>query len=78
LKRTDTLWKALGKASVLAAAVPDLLLVLLTTDLPVEGSAGATALAAVRGPETNKSVKDVIRLLDPSDLKRLAQYANGE
>ncbi len=34
LKRTDTLWKALGKAAVLHAVLPDVPLVLLTTDAP--------------------------------------------
>lgn len=78
LKRTDTLWKALGKASVLATQIPDLRLVFLTTDVPPEGSAGALALAAVRGFGTNKTVADVIRLLDPEDLRRLKGYATGE
>jgi modification methylase len=78
LRRTDTLWKALGKASVLSTQVPELRLVFLTTDVPVEGSAGAWALAAVRGLGKNKTVADVIRLLDADDLVRLAGYAIGE
>jgi len=78
LKRTDTLWKALGKASVLSTQVPDLRLVFLTTDVPVAGSAGASALAAVRGLGKNRTVADVIRLLDADDLGRLARYATGE
>ncbi len=55
LRRTDTLWKALGKAAVLHFAEtgksnqPQL--VLLTTDLPNPGSAGARALAAMLGPD---------------------------
>ncbi|HEY6532251.1 MAG TPA: site-specific DNA-methyltransferase, partial [Acidimicrobiales bacterium] len=45
LKRTDTLWKALGKAAVLHLDPDfDLPLVLLTTDAPTRGSAGAKAL----------------------------------
>ena len=50
LKRTDTLWKALGKASVLHVDPTfDMPVVLLTTDAPTRGSAGAKALAAVTG-----------------------------
>jgi len=60
LRRTDTLWKALGKAAVLDAAHrksnpnhpeskpdPAPRLVLLTTDRPARNSAGAKALDAV-------------------------------
>lgn len=52
LRRTDTLWKALGKAAVLHFAEKDkpLPLVLLTTDLPNPGSTGARALAAATVP----------------------------
>ena len=42
LKRTDTLWKALGKAAVLTRRDPDLPLVLLTTDAPAQGERRAT------------------------------------
>lgn len=68
LKRTDGLWKALGKASVLreAAAAP---LVLLTTDLPAPGSAGAEALKLVCGP--GKPVHAVVEMLGPSALDAL-------
>jgi modification methylase len=79
LKRTDTLWKALGKASVLHEARrhdrgrADLgPLVLLSTDVPTRGSAGGRALAAVRsdaGP-----VYDVVELLDSDGLARLQKY----
>ena len=54
LRRTDTLWKALGKAAVLhfaEKANPDRpRLVLLTTNLPSSGSTGAQALTAASGP----------------------------
>lgn len=54
LRRTDTLWKALGKAAVLHFAEegnPDRpRLVLLTTNLPNPGSTGTRALNAVCGP----------------------------
>lgn len=75
LRRTDTLWKALGKAAVLRAARPDLPLVLLTTDAPVRGSAGAHALAVAMGPPS-RSVVDVIELLDPADQARLRDHAH--
>ena len=44
LKRTDTLWKAIGKAAVIHERKPTARLVLLTTDAPAPGSAGAHAL----------------------------------
>ena len=49
LMRTDTLWKAVGKAAVLHEAYPKIPLVLLTTDMP-KGGAGEAALRVVRGP----------------------------
>jgi len=60
LRRIDTLWKALGKAAVLHEAHPDLRLVLFTTDVPVQGSAGDAALGAVLGP--GRAVYDVVEL----------------
>jgi DNA modification methylase len=77
LKRTDTLWKALGKASVLHTTEPDLRLVLLTTDMPSPTSAGGKALAEVRGQGDRKTIADVIQLLDPDDLRRLQKLAAG-
>ncbi|MGH2819694.1 MAG: DNA-methyltransferase, partial [Actinomycetota bacterium] len=50
LRRTDTLWKALGKASVLGASrIGDYRLILLSTDLPPRTSAGGQALRAAHG-----------------------------
>ena len=77
LRRTDTLWKALGKASVLAASEVQVRLVLLTTDQPPPSSAGGRALAAVRGKGVGKTVFDVVELLDEMDLKRLQEHAEG-
>jgi DNA modification methylase len=74
LKRNDTLWKALGKAAVLreVASAP---LVLLTTDVPMRGSAGAEALKQVTGPK--KPVHAVIEILKQSGLDNLrALYSN--
>lgn len=74
LKRTDTLWKSLGKAGVLhQTAALDIPLVLLTTDAPPKGSAGFQALQTMRGP--SKPVRDVIELLNPDDQARLNEYA---
>jgi site-specific DNA-methyltransferase (adenine-specific) len=75
LKRTDTLWKALGKAAVLreAASAP---LVLLTTGAPVRGSAGAEALKQVTGPK--KPVHAVIEMLTQSGLDNLRALCDGK
>jgi DNA modification methylase len=73
LRRTDMLWKSLGKAGVLHASSHRMPLVLLTTDAPVESTAGAQALAMMRGPD--KPVFDVIELLNPDDQARLHVYA---
>jgi DNA modification methylase len=73
LRRTDTLWKVLGKAAVLHQGRPDLPLVLLTTDAPTRGSAGVAALNALRQP--GGAVFDLIELLAPHDHERLRKYA---
>ena len=76
LLRTETLWKALGRASVLASAEPDperRRLLLLTPHLPRVGSEGDRALRTL-GPAT---VLDVIELFDEAAGDRLASYADG-
>jgi DNA modification methylase len=73
LKRTDTLWKALGKAAVLREIDAKTPLVLLTTDAPTSGSAGAQALNALTGP--GKPITAVLELRSPTDLERLADFA---
>jgi len=75
LRRTDTLWKALGKAAVLHQTDKSVRLVLLTTDAPAAASAGAAALAEMTGPR--KPIRDVIVLSSPDDLLRLRAYARG-
>ncbi len=79
LRRTDTLWKAIGKAAVLhtygtsqGKREP---LVLLTTSRPAPNSAGHRALAAVTGP--GKPIHDVVEMLDSDDVERLADFARG-
>ena len=75
LKRTDTLWKALGRAAVLRASpVTNYRLVFLTTDLPPRNSAGDAALRAVRGDVFH----DAIEMLSPAGQQRLLHYAAGE
>ncbi|MGZ8697860.1 MAG: DNA-methyltransferase [Gaiellaceae bacterium] len=75
LRRTDTLWKALGKGAVLKAAYPSARLVLLTTDAPARNSAGDAALSVVLGPK--KAIRDVIVLSSAEDLQRLRRFARG-
>lgn len=75
LRRTDTLWKALGKAAVIKAANAGVApLVFLTTNLPMTGSSGDLALRAVRGGVFH----DAIEMLSPEGQERLAHYAAGK
>jgi DNA modification methylase len=73
LKKTDTLWKALGKAAVLRQ-VNDAPFVLLTVDIPARGSNGATALQQVTG--TTKPIHAVIAMLEPSGQEELRQLCH--
>ncbi|HMJ78504.1 MAG TPA: site-specific DNA-methyltransferase [Iamia sp.] len=76
LRRTDTLWKALGRADVFFHAdehTVDHRLILLTSHLPRHGSEGDRALRSV-GPE---AVFDVIAMLDDAGRDRLSQYGSG-
>jgi len=75
LRRTDALWKALGRAAAHHAACPDVPLVLLSTNVPAPRSAGDKALAALRG--AGRPVFDVVELLDADGFGRLAGYARG-
>lgn len=75
LRRTDTLWKALGKAAVLKEGkLGNARLVFLTTDLPPKGSAGHSALHEVRGTIYH----DAVTMLSPEGQERLKSYAAGE
>lgn len=73
LRRTDTLWKALGKAAVLHQRRGDLPLVLLTTDAPAPSSAGYAALEVLKG--AGRAVFDLVELLNTRDQERLRDYA---
>ena len=76
LKRTDVLWKVLGKAAVLAT-VPEAErcpLLVLTTGLPRPGSPEAKALRNVTGPgKPIAAVMDMLVLKDAALLEQLAR-----
>lgn len=75
LRRTDTLWKALGKGAVLkSSSEAKFPLVFLTTNLPPKGSAGDAALRAARGSVFH----DAIEMLSSAGQERLRAYAVGE
>ena len=78
LQRTDTLWKALGKAAVVRTEFPDpdrpARLILLTTDVPSPGSAGGRAL---RAAQRDGLVWDVLLLDDADTVAKLLHYASG-
>jgi DNA modification methylase len=75
LRRTDTLWKSLGKAGVLHESGLGIPLVLLTTDAPAKGTSGAQALSVMRGQ--NRPVFDLVELLNAEDQARLFGYAQA-
>jgi DNA modification methylase len=73
LKRSEAVWKALGKAAVLSSAEPgDWDLVFLTTDLPETG-AGAAALEAARG----HVYTDAVDMLSVEGRRLLDDFAKG-
>ncbi|MDQ3952023.1 MAG: site-specific DNA-methyltransferase [Actinomycetota bacterium] len=75
LRRTDTLYKALGRAAVLKeAGLSTYRLVFLTTDLPPRGTTGDLALRALRG----RTFHDAIEMMSGPGQERLQQYALGE
>jgi hypothetical protein len=71
LRRTDLLYRALGRASVVKLHDPDTRVLVLTSSLPKRNSAGDQALSAARGAT-------IVDALVPTDgdaraaLKRLA------
>jgi len=78
LRRAETLWKALGKAAVIHAALPEVPLVLLTTAAPLGGSAGERAwrsLGEAAPPGEIGAVYDVVELGSPDGEQRLSRYA---
>jgi hypothetical protein len=75
LARTDTLWRAIGRAAAIDAHREGRRLVLLTSHRPPERSPAARVLAEVVGPD--RPIFDVIQLLDREDMARLAAHADG-
>jgi hypothetical protein len=73
LRRTDTVWKALGKAAALRKEYAQNPILLLTTDLPPRGSAGDAALRAAR----EWLIHDAIEMLSVAGIERLQKYASG-
>lgn len=75
LRRSEVLWKALGKAAVLHQST-DVPLVLLTAGLPAKNSTGSRALEAVVGP--GKPIYAVVEMLEPSGLEDLRRLCKGD
>jgi DNA modification methylase len=75
LLRTDTVWKALGRASVLHGHPDRAPVVLLTSHEPKRGSEGDLAIRASR--RAGATVFDVVGMLDPDGFRRLQSYAGG-
>jgi site-specific DNA-methyltransferase (adenine-specific) len=75
LRRTDTLWKSLGRAHVLANSEKQRTpLILLTSHLPRASTDGDRALHAA----TADAFFDAMEMLDEQDQARLSAYAQGE
>ena len=74
LRRTDTLWKTLGRAHVHFMAGDGTPLLVMTSNLPKPGSEGRKALEAV-GPQ---SVFDAIEIYRERDRIRLWHYGGQE
>ena len=74
LKRTDTLWKSLGKAAVIRADESAPPLIFLTTNLPDKGNAGFSALQSTRG----HLFHDAIEMFSYEGQQRLRKYAAGK
>ena len=74
LKRTDTLWKALGKAAVIKSSDKSWPLLLLTTDLPDRGTSGYLALQSTRGVLYH----DALDMFSVEGQQRLRAYASGK
>ena len=70
LSRTETVWRAIGRATAVRACLPDIPFLVLTTELPRPGSDAEHTLRAAL-PST---IAAVIDLLDPVDRARLAAF----
>jgi DNA modification methylase len=82
LRRTDTVWKTLGRALVLResfqqdeASAPPVRLLLLTSHLPQSGSEGDKALHTAG---KSGAFWDAIEMFDDQGRDRLSAYASGD
>jgi DNA modification methylase len=73
LTRTDTVWRCLGRAAVLANQGYERVL-LLTSTLPRRGSDGDRALRNA----TTRAFFDAVEVFSEADFTRLRAYASGE
>ncbi len=76
LRRTDTLWKSLGKAAMRQLADDNRSegrFVLLTTDLPTSG----VGVRALREARRNKLILDAVEMLSEEGQQRLMDYADA-
>lgn len=72
LRRAETVWRTIGRATALRAKVPDVPVVVLTTDLPPKGSEGDHALRAT----TPDVVHAVVDVLAPDAVARLSSLVS--
>ena len=75
LRRGETLWRVLGRAAVLHEVAPETPYVVLTTDLPASGSAGAAALRALTGP--GKAILAVVEIAGAGSKGALRRLVAG-
>lgn len=75
LRRSDAVWRSLGRASVLHGHPDRAPVVLLASQVPKGGSEGDLALRATR--RAGATVFDVVGMLDPDGYRRLHAYARG-
>jgi site-specific DNA-methyltransferase (adenine-specific) len=75
LVRTETMWRAIGRATVIDRHRKGRRLVLLTSHRPPKRSPAARVLAEVVGPD--RPIFDVVELLDDEDRARLAAFADA-
>jgi site-specific DNA-methyltransferase (adenine-specific) len=75
LLRSDAVWKALGRASVLGGQPDRAPVILLSSRLPRPGTEGDVALRASR--RADAPIFDLVHLTDPDGYRRLHAYAHG-
>lgn len=75
LRATEAVMRTIGRATVLAASDPATPVLVLTTDLPPKGAPAAKALRGVVGE--GRPIHALVHLLDPADLVRLTDLADG-